>query len=149
MIKFWKAITRKMRSFFHFEKPLMILEAIVFLIFAKLLLVVVPFSWLSRYMGELVDTPPNDTFVKSNEVSLISRAIVKANRNIPFETACYPQALAAKLLLKRRNLDSTVFIGVQKDDLGRISGHAWLKYGECVVTGKEKHETFNIIAIYK
>ena len=62
-------------------------------------------------------------------------AIARAARNLPTDPNCLPQALAARRMLARRGIESTLFIGAERDGKGKAHFHAWLKVGSEWVTG--------------
>ena len=62
-------------------------------------------------------------------------AIARAARNLPTDPNCLPQALAARRMLERRGVESSLFIGAERDEQGKAHFHAWLKVGPEWVTG--------------
>jgi hypothetical protein len=67
-------------------------------------------------------------------VAAVSRAVVRASRLVPAPT-CLAQAIAARDLLARRGVATDLRLGVARDDLGRMSAHAWLEHQGRVVLG--------------
>jgi hypothetical protein len=57
------------------------------------------------------------------------------------------QAIAAKLMLKRRGIPSTLHLGVAKED-NRFMAHAWLRSGSIILTGGAGRERFTIISTF-
>ena len=55
------------------------------------------------------------------------------------------QAIAGKLMLDRRGLGSTIFIGIKKNERKDLLSHAWLCSGTCFVTGWQGHDQFKVI----
>jgi hypothetical protein len=120
------------------------------LVFSNVALFFFSFKRISAYLGENISYEPEfsqseEEREKSNQIALHIKLVSK---NVPWETACYPQALAGKIILRRRGIASTLFLGARKDEQGMLKGHAWLKAQGIVVTGKIGHQKFNIIAIY-
>jgi len=141
-------VIRKFKTLIGFEKPFLILEAYFFMIFSKIALTLFSFKWVASMMGELMAESLEVDNHKKKELKVISEAIKISDRNIPMETACYVQALAAKLMINRRNLKSTIYLGIRKDEEGDTRGHAWLRCGTFVVTGKERKKKYQVIATY-
>jgi len=64
-------------------------------------------------------------------------------RRLPIQPTCLMQAAAARSVLSRRGVPSTVFIGVAPPEKGRrVNAHAWLQCGERIVTGKAEAQKF-------
>jgi hypothetical protein len=57
-----------------------------------------------------------------------------ASNALPVETTCLPRALAAGSLLARYGYDSTLRIGVARDD-GEFAAHAWVERDGVVTIG--------------
>ena len=96
---------------------------------------------------------PADT---SNEalVKDIGRAIERVARHTPFTANCLPQACAAQIMLKRRNiLDGQVFVGGKIKDSDKSLGlHAWIFVGEKCVLGYDVEsglESFKPLLCYR
>jgi len=131
-----------------FEKPFLILEAYFFMIFSKIALSLFSFKWVAGFMGNLMSESSEEDNYKKEELKLISDSIQISDRNIPMKTECYVQALAARLMINRRKMESTIYLGLMKDEKGDTKGHAWLRSGNFIVTGKKRHKDYQIIATY-
>ncbi|MDG5746963.1 lasso peptide biosynthesis B2 protein [Qipengyuania sp. XHP0207] len=79
-----------------------------------------------------IDTIPQEQL---EPVRRVRMAITRAARNLPTDPNCLPQALAARRMLQRRGIDSSLFLGVERDPAGQSHFHAWLKVGPEWVTG--------------
>ena len=67
----------------------------------------------------------------------VARAIWAASRRLPFESTCLVQALAARSMLTRRGVSSSLVMGVSRVE-GELKAHAWLMAeGGSVVGGVE------------
>ena len=72
-----------------------------------------------------------------------------ASRYAPFETACLVQASAAKTMLARRDIETTLYLGVCQAESGAFTrAHAWLRSGPDLVTGAEGHEAFTVVSTF-
>jgi Transglutaminase-like superfamily len=65
----------------------------------------------------------------------ISHAMAIAANHVPWRSDCFPQTIAARLLLRRYGYASTIHIGVERVGDDTLNGHAWLTCGDTVVTG--------------
>ncbi len=56
--------------------------------------------------------------------------------------------MAARMMLKRRRFSSTIYLGVLKDDQEGMKAHAWIRYGEQILTGAQGHRQFTVVATF-
>jgi len=136
------------------------LEAILFIAAARFCVYFLPLKWYIFRLGS--DTPealPQDN-VSSDIVLLIRKSILLAANNMPWNTVCLPQAIAAKWMCKRRNIHSVMYLGVAKkadtaspehalhamfNQQTSISAHAWLKVDDTIITGRVGHKKFTVL----
>jgi hypothetical protein len=82
----------------------------------------------------------------------ISWAVTRAARYLPFKAACLPQAMAARVMLKRRGIDSVMHFGtakgIAKGSAKRLDAHAWLNAAGVDVTGYPAAKGFAEIACF-
>ncbi len=131
----------------------MFTEAWLWLALARTMLLFLPFRKLAPILGEKIP-PPADQEDKHHEqddkLLRIGTAILRAGNKSPWRTECFEQALAGKFMLKTRCMPSTVFFGVSKNRRkGNFNAHAWLRCGNCIVTGDKHLEQFTVIACFK
>jgi hypothetical protein len=95
-------------------------------------------------------TPENDRPEALAEAALIGKSVRTAAARLPGTTTCLAQALAAGLLLGRRGIDSTLYLGVARNAAERdgFEAHAWLRSGSLVVTGAE-NARYAAVASYR
>jgi hypothetical protein len=72
-------------------------------------------------------------------------AVRAVGRHFPVEFVCFPQTLAAYVMLKWRGLTSTIVYGVGRSPDGDLLAHTWLQMGEGYVVGGEESEGFTPI----
>ncbi len=76
-------------------------------------------------------------------------AVVIASRNLPGEFACLPQALAAQIMLKRRGIPATLYLGAAfKPTKDALKAHAWTRAGNVIVTGAPQHLEYRVVASF-
>lgn len=109
---------------------LRILEAAVWLGLARFYVVCLPFGWLAPWLRKPATEPS-----ESETALRIGRAVLTASRHVPWQAACLPQALAAKLMLALRGQGSVLHLGARLDEGGKLAAHAWLTCRGNVVTG--------------
>lgn len=108
----------------------LIIEAAAWLGLASAYIKWFPFRWLGPWLrwAEPVQH-------KADLAARIGRAVLTAARHIPWQAACLPQALTAKLMLGLRGEGSTLHLGAKLEESGDLAAHAWLTCGDMVVTG--------------
>ena len=112
-------------------------EALLSLAIARIWLLVAPFRRVAAQLGELtsVDTPAPDAPRSGPEVAEIGWAVRRAADHAPFRAVCLQQAIAAKLMLRRRGVGSVLHLGVARGGPDGMQAHAWLDSGGVAVTG--------------
>lgn len=77
---------------------------------------------------------PLDESERAARIAETTSAIRRGSRLIP-AASCLTQAIAARTMLARRDVPSTLRIGVAKSDDARLEAHAWVETGGVVVVG--------------
>jgi hypothetical protein len=111
----------------------LLLRAIGWLATARIMLVAMSFERLSARLSVTSDsslTEPDPDLLQR-----IGFAVAAAANNVPWRSDCFPQTIAARMLLKRFGYASTIHFGVERAGEDVLNGHAWLTCGETVVTG--------------
>jgi hypothetical protein len=134
----------------------LIAEAAFWLLAARLALVFVPFPAIARRLGAFV--PPADPRVAAAGAAAtaaaallardVSWAVTRGAAHVPFKAVCLPQAMAARIMLKRRGVASVMHFGAA---LGRdkpLDAHAWLDAAGVKVTGYPVAREFAEIACF-
>ena len=131
----WKQKLARFRDLSGTDK-LMVLHAALWLAIARLMLLFLPFKKMaSRFSGE-GESKTNDP--NPQLLERIAHAVRAAAANVPWRSDCFPQSIAARMLLKHHGYGSTIHIGVRKKDKDNIAGHAWVTCGSTVVVGGEE-----------
>jgi hypothetical protein len=124
----------------------MLFEAIVTLFLVKILVVLSPLRWYASLLGKEHAKSPEDPYA-NDIVFAISRAIVRGRKAFPWKTLCLCEAVTAKIMLNRRQVVSTLYLGVAKEK-GTLIAHAWLRCGTTYVTGKRGMEKFTVVSTF-
>ncbi len=120
---------------------MLLLQAVVWLAVSRLALIFVPFRVLAARFGTFmppavaVAAPASLDAEQSALAREISWAVTRAARYVPFRAVCLPQAIAAKAMLRRRHIASTMHFGVAKKPGEAMAAHAWLDAAQIEVTG--------------
>lgn len=100
-----------------------------------------PFSRVRRLLRSDEGAPAENVEL----VTHIGHVVSTMAKHVPWECLCLVQALAAKWMLARRNIEATIYVGVAKGDAQDLLSHAWLCSGDVYVTGEQGHERFRVI----
>jgi hypothetical protein len=123
------------------------LEAWLLLHASRLLILFFPFKKIAASLGVLNQesiSEFSDLLIANN----IKNSIERASRHALHSSKCYDQALAGKFMLKWRRLPSTIYFGLSKNDQSQLIAHAWLRFGDQIITGAKGIENFTIVAYY-
>jgi hypothetical protein len=118
----------------------LLMRAVVWLGVARLRLAVTSFQQLSERLSN--DAPDTRVDPDPDFLRRVGVAVRAAANNVPWRSDCFPQAIAARTLLKRRGHSSKIHLGVEKSGEGGIAGHAWLTCGDVVVVGGEDLDSY-------
>ena len=114
----------------------LLIEAAALLGAARLAAKTIPFKQLARCFGQHMSE--SERVVESGvdaRASRIGWAVRTVARRTPWNSNCLAQAVAARLMLRRRKMACTVYLGLVKDGKHELAAHAWLRCGNRVVTG--------------
>lgn len=154
----WRTTRRLLRRFGQIDnrRRLLLAEAAACLLAARLALVFIPFPRLARHLGSFV--PPADARATQARGAAprdaarlaeeIGWAVTRAARHLPFKAVCLPQAMAARVMLKRRGVASVLHFGAAKGTDKPFDAHAWLDAAGVEVTGYPVAENFAEVACF-
>ena len=124
-------------------------ESLVLLGIARLALLMMPFRYLEPFLGmHMAESPNTANPYYRDLVERVSWAVRTASRYLPWECTCLAQAMAGKSMLKRRGVQSTLYLGVAKDSEKNLKAHAWLRSGNVTVIGSQGMDQFSVISTF-
>lgn len=116
---------------------------------ARLAINIVPFSRLVKHLGpSMVESPMEVPVAHLREARRIAWMVRSASRYTPWKSNCFPQAIAAKYLLHRRGINSTLYLGAAFKARTELEAHAWLRCGQLYVTGGAGDRHFGTVGIF-
>ena len=121
----------------------LVVRAVFWLGVARIMLVVMPFRRLSERLAAGPSATPDQP--SSEFLERVGFAVRAAANNVPWRSNCFPQAIAARMLLRRQGYSTKIHLGVESDGEGDIAGHAWLTCGETVVVGGDDPERYTVM----
>jgi hypothetical protein len=74
--------------------------------------------------------------------------VTRSARYVPFKAVCLPQAMAARVMLKRRGVASVLHFGAARGQAKPFDAHAWLDADGVEVTGYPAAKDFTEIACF-
>jgi hypothetical protein len=122
-------------------------EAMFWLTLSKILILCVPFKKIAALLGEhMFET----SHVKDipYAVAQVQQGIDRASRRLLWRAKCFDKAIAAKIMLRRRRIASTLYLGVKKGDEKSLMAHAWLRCGDVILTGGKEKDGFVVVSYF-
>ena len=126
-------------------------EALAWLAILRLATLTLPFRRVAPILGLTLVTPVDvaeDPVDGNGRTERIGWAVRAAAARTPWTSTCLVQSLAGFVMLRRRHLRSTVYLGVAKDGRTGFAAHSWLQCGDRVLTGDGALRSFSVIAAY-
>jgi len=121
----------------------------IWLIIGFILARLVPLKWFNNLLGEYKKEISVD--LDENQKQLIlkfKQNNIKLKRRLPWKVKCFEEAIAAKKVLEKYHIKSTIYLGVAKKTEHKLIAHAWLKSGNLFITGKKGHKKQAIVGFY-
>jgi hypothetical protein len=78
----------------------------------------------------------------------VALAIRTVSGHTPWDSNCLAQALAGSVMLKRRGIAGTLYLGVAKDADAGLEAHAWLRSHERTLTGGGGLDRYTVVASF-
>ncbi len=140
----------KWRALSWGERGLLV-ETAVMSTFVWLCLRLIPFRFLAHYLlGQETQTITAQAILQANQqqAERIGRAIRVLSYRMPLRNRCLVDSIVAKLMLRRRGINTQLFLGLAKDPDRNLLAHAWLSCGDFIVTGQENHKRFTVMTSF-
>jgi hypothetical protein len=131
------------------ERRLLAIEAALLLLTAKTALRVLPVRWIVRFLGRPVAPGgvKDWTECSMRKTSEVRWAVLSVARSSPIRFVCFPQCVAASVLLRGRGIGSVLHYGVTRKD-GALATHTWLQAGDRIVIGGEVSEEYTLLSSF-
>lgn len=142
----WSSLARRfLRQPAHRRK--LLLEACLYLVWARLMLLALPFRWLTRFFKRPCSSAlAGDSFERQRLRQDVAWAIQRAAENLPVETACFPRGIAAQAMCRRRGINATLYYGAATLPSTGLTAHVWVLDGTEGVVGHQVANEYRIIA---
>ncbi len=117
------------------EQKWLLLEAFVTLLAARVSLVLLPVRWIFRWLERPLRNAATPR--RPHIVERIRWAVLTVARYGPLSFVCFPQALAAHAMLRRRRVGSVMHYGVRRSADRQMRAHTWLEVDNRMLLGGE------------
>lgn len=124
-------------------------QTLFWLIYSFILVRLIPLKWFSNTLGSFkTEFEGNLNEHNLDVIRLIKKSIRRCKRMLPWKVKCFEEAIAAKKVLAKHQIQSTLYLGVDKDKEKKLIAHAWLKIGDIVITGAKGYKNFVVVGFY-
>src|SRR4051812_13789873 len=104
-------------------------ETIFALLMAWLMIRLLPFRRLVGFLEQPVKQPELTGDERSRAIRTVRHAIERATKHLPLPVVCFPQAVAAQMLLRRRRVATVLYYGATTLSGPKLIAHVWLQDG--------------------
>ncbi|WP_139906048.1 lasso peptide biosynthesis B2 protein [Clostridium thermarum] len=126
---------------------LLLIEAIILLGYFRIAVLVFPFRRVRKIIEKSRKKVEKDSVGTGYELIWKVRwAVSLASKYTPWQSKCLVQAATVHRMLKKRNINSTIYLGVGIEKDRNILAHAWVKYGDVTVIGESEKGFFKEVA---
>lgn len=130
------------------RRRLLALEAALCLVVARLIIWLVPFKrlvWLFSFQPKRVGLSCES---RGSLIAEVRHAIGSAARRLPGDSVCFPRAVAAQAMLRRRGVETTLYYGAGRSPERRLQSHVWLQAGEQGIVGHEQAGEYRVVGTF-
>lgn len=126
----------KLAKFRRLQPPdrRLLIEASLLLLAARAALRILPFQTIVHFVSRGAALSLGETEAREL-VRRVRWAVQAGARHGPGQSVCFPQAIAAQLLLRRRGAATTIYYGIAKTVAGELQAHVWVRAGALAVVG--------------
>ena len=101
----------------------------------RLCLLLVPMPRIEKMIGVRgAESEAEETLENIKLAKLVGFHVNRVTAHLPLKRKCFVRALSARKILMKRGVNTTLYLGVGKED-GNMVAHAWLRCGQLYVTG--------------
>jgi hypothetical protein len=149
----FRLIARKARSFLclPISDQVLFMFAYGLLGAARLTLLALPFRRIAPWLGERILVAGFSYLldaVQIRQARRIGRLVRLAAGYTPWKSRCLVQAMAAMVLLSRKHIPYTLYLGVTVNEVEGMQAHAWVSAGPVYVTGYDGFRYFTMVSAF-
>jgi len=129
---------------------IMLTEAAMYLLAARLALAIFSFRRLTGFLGRGARQPELTGEARARARGEVRAAIMTIWRRAPWQTTCFHRAIAAQSMLRRRRVSTTLYYGAATLDKRGLKTHVWLQDGDVGVMGHgiARRNRYHVLARY-
>ena len=131
----------------NFQDKLLFFKAFIITGIVRIAILNIKFDKLKSRLGKNNHESSKEIDVECySYIDIVKKAVLRAAKYTPWQSKCLVQAVTVQYLLKKENIPSTIYLGVNKDKCNKMQAHAWIRCGEIIVTGGEISNDFKVVA---
>ncbi|TRZ40604.1 lasso peptide biosynthesis B2 protein [Niallia circulans] len=131
----------------NMQRRTLLIEAFFYLGRARYLKLL-PFEKVAPSLGEQSTETSISSSVHDQMITDVSYAVITASKHTFWDSSCLVQAIAATRMLNKRKIESTLYMGIARDEDGSMIAHAWVRSGSLFVTGAETMNQFTVVKTF-
>jgi len=124
------------------------IEATLYLLLAKLALACLPFKIIALFMNRHSRQPELHGEERQALINAVRWSVLRASHQLPVKIVCFPRAIVAQAMLRRRKVGTTVYYGATTQPGKGLMSHVWVQDGQAGVIGFRAAAGYKIIATY-
>jgi len=124
----------------------LLFEAAWSLLLARIMLRCLPFHRLAGYCSRRPTQTEVAGPLRGSLCLDVGSAVERMAALLPGRTVCFPQAIAAQALLRRRGVSTTLYYGAREDR--SLTAHVWIQDGDVGVIGMPREGEYSVLAKY-
>lgn len=128
----------------------LLVEATIFAALARIAILTLPFRWIAPWLGRHTESAGESGETVGDDLvrQRVGWAVQVVSRHTPWQSKCLVQSIVARLMLGRRGVAGTIYLGLAKDPDGQLIAHAWLRSGAMIVTGRRGMLQFTVLSSF-
>ncbi len=130
------------------QKKGLLLEAAFFLITSRLALKLCSFQRISSFLTRPQSLVEVVGVRRESLKKEVTWGIYLVSKHLPLEMVCFPRAIAAQEMLRRRRVNSTLYYGAATLPDQGLAAHVWLQDDDLGVIGHTETNQYKVLARY-
>lgn len=119
---------------------------------SRLLILIIPFRTLAQRLGTHTGVEPWVPLINEHQeftARRIARVVQMTAKYTPWLSNCFPQAVAARILLGIYGIPCSIFFGVaRKPGNTQMQAHAWVASGRITVSGGRSFDHYTVVGCF-
>lgn len=127
---------RRLINFMRYNgEKWMTIKVYLYVAYYRLCLLFVPMSRIETMIGVRgEESSAEETLENIKLAKLVGFHVNRVTAHLPLKRKCFVRALSARKLLMKKGVNTTLYLGVCKEN-DKMAAHAWLRCGQLYVTG--------------